>query len=132
MARKLMRIDGGQRTLYGNKLIDDTKFTKTELIVFSSTDAKDLTEEQLVTRCRSLQYGVCHLNSKGHICKGICDKWFTNNGGESKRFATNGLIQTGPKYTKTCRIPLPPNNMEIIIKSLKKFLCFCSKVYSAL
>lgn len=79
MARREKRINSGQLTLYGNKLIDDAKFTKTELIAFSMTKADKLSEEQLVTRCQYLQYGVCHIDDKGCICKSICDKWFTHN-----------------------------------------------------
>ena len=79
MARRLVKVDDGQMKLDGSKLIDDAKFTKTELIVFSSTEANDLTEEQLVTRCQYLQYGVCHIDSKGDFCKKICNKWFTHN-----------------------------------------------------
>ena len=79
MPRREIKPDNGQMTLYGNKLIDDAKFTKTELIEFSRTEAKDLTEEQLVTRCQYVQYGICHKDKKGIMCKGICMEWFTQN-----------------------------------------------------
>jgi hypothetical protein len=77
--RREQLADAGQMTLDGGKLTDDIKFTHTELKIFDVTPAEDLTEPQLVTRCSYIQYGVCHIDHKGTICKGLCERWFTKN-----------------------------------------------------
>lgn len=55
-------------------------------------------------------YDRCHVTS-ANIERYSVRHWFKNAGGEPRRFAEDGLIETGPNGT--CRIPVPVDSIVI-------------------